>query len=78
MLAQHQDILTVGCNMTLTFDFGLDLPVPGGYKYRDLALQVGRVSVETVIYGYGSYVTNQYVMALQITVPSSCQRGRLT
>jgi hypothetical protein len=23
-------------------------PVPGGYKYRDLALQVGEVSNETV------------------------------
>jgi hypothetical protein len=26
-------------------------PVPGGYKYRDLALQVGGVSNETVKYG---------------------------
>jgi hypothetical protein len=26
-------------------------PVPGGYKYRDLALQVGGVSDETVKYG---------------------------
>jgi hypothetical protein len=25
-------------------------PVPGGYKYRDLALQVGGVSDETVKY----------------------------
>jgi hypothetical protein len=32
-------------------------PVPGGYKYGNLALQVGRVSVtvETVKYGYGFY-----------------------
>jgi hypothetical protein len=29
-------------------------PVPGGYKYGDLALQVGRVSrVGTIIYGLG-------------------------
>jgi hypothetical protein len=30
----------------------LDHPVPGGYKYGDLDLQVGRVSNETVKYGY--------------------------
>jgi hypothetical protein len=29
-------------------------PVPGGYKYRNLDLQVGGVSDETVEYGYGS------------------------
>jgi hypothetical protein len=42
-------------NVTLTsdFDFGLDHPVPGGYKYRDLVLQVGRVSAEKAIYGSG-------------------------
>jgi hypothetical protein len=31
-------------------------PVPEGYKYRDLAVQVGRVSNETVKhYGYGFF-----------------------
>jgi hypothetical protein len=29
-------------------------PVPGEYKYRDLALQVGEVSNETVKYGLSS------------------------
>jgi hypothetical protein len=29
----------------------LSHPVPGGYKYRDLALQVGGVSDETMKYG---------------------------
>jgi hypothetical protein len=29
----------------------LDHPVPGGYKYENLALQVGGVSDETVKYG---------------------------
>jgi hypothetical protein len=29
----------------------LDYPVPGGYKYGDLSLQVGGVSNETVKYG---------------------------
>jgi hypothetical protein len=28
-------------------------PVPGGYKYRDLALQARGVSDEAVKYGYG-------------------------
>jgi hypothetical protein len=28
-------------------------PVPGAYKYGNLALQVGGVSDETVKYGYG-------------------------
>jgi hypothetical protein len=28
-------------------------PVPGGYKYGKLALQVGGVSDEAVKYGYG-------------------------
>jgi hypothetical protein len=28
-------------------------PVPGGYKYGNLALQVGGVSDETVKYGFG-------------------------
>jgi hypothetical protein len=32
-------------------------PVPGGYEYRDQALQVGGVSDETVKYGYGSCAT---------------------
>jgi hypothetical protein len=31
----------------------MDHPVPGGYKYGNLALQVGGVSDETVKYGYG-------------------------
>jgi hypothetical protein len=35
----------------------LDHPVPGGYKYGDLALQIVGVSGETVTYGYGSCVT---------------------
>jgi hypothetical protein len=34
-------------------------PVLRGYKYGNLDLQVGGVSDETVIYGYGSRVTNQ-------------------
>jgi hypothetical protein len=29
-------------------------PVPGGYKYGDLALQVGGISDETVKYGLSS------------------------
>jgi hypothetical protein len=29
----------------------LDHPVPGGYKYGDLALQVGSLAFETVKYG---------------------------
>jgi hypothetical protein len=32
---------------------GVDYIVSGGYKYRNLALQVGGVSDETVKYGYG-------------------------
>jgi hypothetical protein len=28
-------------------------PVPGGYKYGNLGLQVGEASDETVKYGYG-------------------------
>jgi hypothetical protein len=32
---------------------GLGHPLPGGYKYGDLALQVGGVSDETVKYIYG-------------------------
>jgi hypothetical protein len=32
-------------------------PVPGEYKYKDLALQVEEVSDETVKYGYRSCVT---------------------
>jgi hypothetical protein len=31
----------------------LSHPVPGGYKYGNLALQVWGVSDETVKYGYG-------------------------
>jgi hypothetical protein len=57
------------------FDFGLDHPVHGGYGWGDMALQVGGVSDETVIYMRDS---NQCVIALQITNPSSRQRGRLT
>jgi hypothetical protein len=53
-------------------------PVPRGYKCGDLALQVGGVSDETVIYVYGSCMTNQYVIALQITDPSSRPRGHPT
>jgi hypothetical protein len=30
---------------------------PGGYKYEDLVFQVGGVSDETVIYGYGYCTT---------------------
>jgi hypothetical protein len=29
-------------------------PVPGGSKYKNLALQLGGVSDETIMYGYGS------------------------
>jgi hypothetical protein len=32
-------------------------PIPGGYKYRNMVLQVVGVSDETVIYSYGSCVT---------------------
>jgi hypothetical protein len=32
-------------------------PVPGGYKYENLALQVGGVSDETLKYGYGFIAT---------------------
>jgi hypothetical protein len=32
-------------------------PVPGGYKYGNLALQIGRVSDETAKYGYGFCAT---------------------
>jgi hypothetical protein len=32
-------------------------PVLGGYKYGNLAFQVGGVSDETVKYGYGFYAT---------------------
>jgi hypothetical protein len=57
-------------------------PVPGGitggYKNEDLALQVGEVSDETVMYGYGSCDCDQWVIALQITDPSSRQRGNPT
>jgi hypothetical protein len=35
------------------FSYTVDNPVPGGYKYGNLALQVGGVSDETVKYGYG-------------------------
>jgi hypothetical protein len=35
----------------------LDYPAPGGYKYRNLALQVRGVSDETVKYGYGFLAT---------------------
>jgi hypothetical protein len=35
----------------------LSHPVPGGYKYVNFALQVGRVSDETVKYGYGFCAT---------------------
>jgi hypothetical protein len=34
-------------------DFLDAYPVSGGYKYGNLALQVGGVSDETVKYGYG-------------------------
>jgi hypothetical protein len=44
-------------DLTFVFNFGLDNPVPGVYKYGDLALQFGGVSDETVIYIYGSCVT---------------------
>jgi hypothetical protein len=32
-------------------------PVPGGYKYEDLYLQVGEVSDQTVLHGHGSCAT---------------------
>jgi hypothetical protein len=35
-------------------------PVPGRYKYGNLALQVGGVSDETVKYGYGSWALSHY------------------
>jgi hypothetical protein len=35
-------------------------PVPGGYKYGDLALQVGGVSDETVKCGREFYRTSTY------------------
>jgi hypothetical protein len=39
------------CQSWHNFDFGRDHPVHGGYKYGDLAIQVGGVSDETVVYG---------------------------
>jgi hypothetical protein len=33
----------------------LGQPVLGGYKYRELAIQVVGVSTETVIYSYGAF-----------------------
>jgi hypothetical protein len=59
----------------------------GGYKYRDLALQVGGVSNERVKYGHelgGPWPGSDYAGADQkqlyetITDPSCCQRGRPT
>jgi hypothetical protein len=35
----------------------LKYPVPRGYKYGNLGLQVGEVSDETVKYGYGFCAT---------------------
>jgi hypothetical protein len=35
----------------------LGYPVPGGYKYGNLAFQVGEVSYETVKYGFGFCAT---------------------
>jgi hypothetical protein len=48
-----------GRNVTFTFDvdFGLGHPVPEGYIYGDLALQVRGVSDETVKSGYGFCAT---------------------
>jgi hypothetical protein len=43
--------------MTIKGDFGLGHPVPGGYKYGNLALKIGRVSDERVKYGYGFCAT---------------------
>jgi hypothetical protein len=40
------------------FDFGLNHPVYGGYKYRDLTLQAGGISrIGTIKYGFESYGT---------------------
>jgi hypothetical protein len=53
----------VGCEIHITVTmkmscYGLtDHPVPGGYKYVELAPQVGGVSDETIIYDYGSCAT---------------------
>jgi hypothetical protein len=35
----------------------MDHPVPGGYKYGNLALQVGGVSDETIKYNFGFCAT---------------------
>jgi hypothetical protein len=43
--------------MTHLFLHSVGHPVPGGYKYENLALQVGGVSDETVKYVYGSWAT---------------------
>jgi hypothetical protein len=45
----HTDRLTIGRKLTHS--------LTQGHKYRDLALQVGEVSDETVMYGYGLCAT---------------------
>jgi hypothetical protein len=52
----------------VTLAFGWDHPVPGGYKYWDLALQVGRVSDEAVIHRI-LRDCNQYMITLQERAP---------
>jgi hypothetical protein len=51
-------------------------PCSGSFKYGDLALQVGGVSDETLIYNYGSFATlTSELCALQNTDLSYRQRG---
>jgi hypothetical protein len=52
---QSKHILDSGEYSTSTQCPGVKLghPVPGGYKYGNLALQVGRVPDETVKHGFG-------------------------
>jgi hypothetical protein len=62
----------------------MDHPAPGGYKYGDLALQVGGVSNETIKYGHEfCWIWTRELLLWQgpkaivrvITDPSSHQRG---
>jgi hypothetical protein len=50
----YKDVRLSDWALTQCPDVYLGHPIPGGYKYGGLALQVGRVSNETVIYGLSS------------------------
>jgi hypothetical protein len=54
-------------------------PVPGGYKYGKLALQVGGVSqIETIKYRYDEYRAGEAQQEVKTTVPTARQKGRPT